>query len=128
MAGGQKGRVGGALLHGHAQHGRSREYRCWLKMRQRCKQNPAYRDRGIVVCEEWQQSFPAFLAHIGPAPSLKHTIDRWPNPEGNYEPGNVRWATMLEQRHNRRRDARVGKPPWTGKRREGFRRGGSHAA
>lgn len=128
MAGGQLGRVGGAVSHGHAMKGvRSREYRCWLSMRLRCRQKPEYRDRGIRVCAEWDSSFEAFLLCVGPSPSSKHTLDRWPNPNGNYEPGNVRWATMLEQRHNRRPDAKVGKP-WLGKARTAMAGSGNPSA
>lgn len=116
MAGGTKGQIGGAVSHGHAMNGRTREYRCWLSMRLRCRQKKHYIERGIKVCAEWDQSFDAFLAYIGPAPSSKHTIDRYPNPAGNYEPGNVRWATMLEQRHNRAPGAKVGRA-WLGKKR-----------
>jgi len=38
---------------------------------------------------------------MGPRPSAKHSVDRYPNGNGNYEPGNVRWATMKEQGRNR---------------------------
>lgn len=116
MSGGQLGRFGGAVSHGHSLGGRSKEYRTWLSMRQRCKQKPHYVRLGITVCAAWQASFEAFLRDVGMAPSEAHTIDRWPNPEGHYEPGNVRWATMLEQRHNRRADSRVGRP-WLGRKR-----------
>jgi hypothetical protein len=59
---------------------------------------------GITVCERWRE-YVNFLADLGRAPSPTHSLDRWPNPDGNYEPGNVRWATAEEQRANRR-DAR----------------------
>lgn len=81
---------------------RPREYSSWSSMIQRCT-NPAFKDwhlyggKGIEVCEEWRKSFAAFFAHIGPRPSVLHSIDRWPNMNGNYEPGNVRWATPKEQ-------------------------------
>lgn len=78
----------------------------WRAMKQRCnnpkhKSFPDYGGRGISVCERWQKSFEAFLADMGPKPSALHTIDRINN-DGNYEPGNVQWATRLVQRHNRR--------------------------
>lgn len=111
MAGGTSGVRGGATVHGHSKAGaRSREFRCWLSMRRRCLQKPEYVNRGITVCARWRDSFTFFIKDMGPAPSDKHTLDRYPDPNGNYEPGNVRWATMLEQRHNRRPDARVGRP------------------
>lgn len=115
MAGGTPGKFGGAVLHGEATRGyRSKEYRAWLGMRRRCRQKAHYTTHGVKVCGRWQESFTAFLADVGRAPSDCHTLDRWPNPSGHYEPGNVRWATMLEQRHNRREGSRVGRP-WLGK-------------
>lgn len=115
MAGGTPGRRGGAVLHGEAVGQRpTKEYQAWMKMRQRCRRHPHYVKYGVTVCERWQHSFSAFLLDVGRAPSPQHSLDRWPNPNGNYEPGNVRWATSVEQRHNRRSDAGVGRPPWTG--------------
>ncbi len=59
-----------------------------------------YGGRGIGICERWLISFANFLADVGRKPSPKHTLDRWPNPDGDYEPGNVRWATQQEQMNN----------------------------
>lgn len=74
----------------------SREYRCWQAMKARCT-NP---NRGNY---RWYGgSFAAFIADVGRAPSNKHTLDRWPDNSGNYEPGNVRWATQSEQIRNAR--------------------------
>lgn len=89
----------------HGAHG-TPEYKCWQGMLKRCF-NPAdrnyhlYGGRGITVCAEWRTDFPAFFAHVGQKPTSKHTIDR-KNSDGNYEPGNVRWATRKEQARNRR--------------------------
>ena len=60
-----------------------------------------YGGRGIIVCERWT-NFENFLSDVGPRQSALHSIDRYPNMNGNYEPGNVRWATPKEQQRNRR--------------------------
>jgi hypothetical protein len=82
------------------------EYNIYLGMVARCRgkrgRDHLYRDRGVVVCARWLGSFEAFLADVGPRPSSKHSIDRYPDPNGNYEPGNVRWATPLQQGANKR--------------------------
>jgi hypothetical protein len=63
-----------------------------------------YMGRGITVCERWrgEHGFANFLADVGPRPSPEHSLDRFPNNDGNYEPGNVRWATPIEQGRNTR--------------------------
>lgn len=95
------------LKHGHTMGPRtSPEYSAYNSMKQRCNnpRNPGYRlygGRGICVSREWQDDFGAFIAHVGRRPSISHSLDRINN-NGNYEPGNVRWATRTEQGMNRR--------------------------
>lgn len=80
---------------------RSREYRIWRGMIARCGSSlPRYGGRGISICEAWRRDFATFLAAMGPAPSAAHSIDRIDN-DGNYEPGNCRWATATEQQGNK---------------------------
>ena len=83
---------------------KSPEHRAWVHMKQRCtnpnkREWPHYGGRGIKVCDEWMVSFTAFYEHLGPRPSDKHSVDRI-DVNGNYEPGNVRWATQQEQIDN----------------------------
>lgn len=68
-----------------------------------CKEYKWYGARGIKMCPEWMSSFVRFYAYVGDPPSDKHSIDRIDN-AGDYQPGNVLWATMEEQANNTRRN------------------------
>ena len=94
-----------------AKHRGSRErlYAVWDNMRRRCSDPKVvgyhrYGGRGISVHESWQKDYGAFrsyiLSELGDRPTPKHTLDRI-EPDGNYEPGNLRWATQKEQMANR---------------------------
>ena len=82
------------------------EYIIWNGMLARClnPQNPNYHRygaRGIKVCDRWREDFVHFISDMGRRPSSQHTLDRINN-DGDYTPGNCRWATMKDQCRNRR--------------------------
>lgn len=92
----------------HGMYG-SPEYNAWRSAKQRVTNpnNPRYSSyggRAIIVAAEWIDDFAAFFAHIGPRP-VGTSLDRIDN-DGNYEPGNVRWATRSVQQSNQRRQRR----------------------
>ena len=87
----------------------SPEYRVWRAMKSRCfnQRAPAWKNyggRGITVCERWLK-YEHFRADMGPRPAGT-SIDRINN-DGNYEPGNCRWATRAQQNNNTRRSRRT---------------------
>ena len=93
-------------------HGRrnTREYRQWQGAKGRCfnessRDFPRYGGRGISMCPLWAGSFAAFFADMGECPAGL-SLDRI-NVNGNYEPGNCRWATPYEQAVNRRNTVRT---------------------
>jgi len=94
----------------HGQAGRATpEYRAWKAMIQRCSNSKlygyhCYGGRGIKVCEAWAKSFLRFWEHVGDRPSAEHSLDRYPDKNGDYEPGNVRWATQKQQCGNLRKN------------------------
>jgi hypothetical protein len=102
--------------HGFTKGGRGNvkwtpEYRAWVGMKGRCFNEKYVKysywgGRGITVCDKWKDDFPAFLADMGGRPGPGYSIDRIDN-NGNYEPGNCRWADAKTQRNNRRDSQKV---------------------
>lgn len=93
-------------------HGRSKDplYKLWLRINRRCHDPSAhnyrwYGARGIKVWEPWRHDAGLFIdwieQNLGPRPSPEHSINRIDN-DGDYEPGNLDWATALQQARNRR--------------------------
>jgi len=106
-----------AVTHGLTRKGapHSKILRAWHSMQERCHnpKNHAYKNyggRGIVVCTRWRfgenglSGFECFRMDIGNPPTKEHSMDRFPDKNGNYEPGNVRWATWVEQARNTRKN------------------------
>lgn len=94
-------------------HGKSKDpaYSVWSAMKARCHRKTCsryedYGARGIFVYTGWRKSFTAFLAYVGPRPSLHHTIERIDVNRG-YEPGNVCWILATDQAKNTRRTIKV---------------------
>lgn len=108
---GRERRLAARTTHGNAStRHRTPTYSSWAKMLGRVRATSGtyfqyYGSRGITVCERWLK-FENFLADMGPRPPGR-TLDRYPDNDGNYEPGNCRWATKSQQRCNQR--TRAGK-------------------
>lgn len=80
-------------------------YKTWLNVRRRCREvgYPSYARygaRGIDMHQPWYESVEQFVKDVGQPPTLDHSLDRIDNSKG-YFPGNVRWATNLEQANNK---------------------------
>lgn len=78
---------------------------CFQSMHKRCKDETEgyykwYKDKGVSVCERWRK-FENFYNDMNESWFLGAQLDRYPNKNGNYEPGNVRWATIKEQQRNK---------------------------
>ena len=97
--------VSAAQARKHGMHD-TPEYQAWISMKSRCYGRSdgsydSYGGRGIEVVEEWRDDFTAFYEDVGPRPSPDHSLDRI-DPDGDYEPGNVRWADPTTQARNTR--------------------------
>jgi hypothetical protein len=95
------------VVHGEASP-RTPEYKTWCSMRERCfnTKHPKYTlygGRGISVCKKWKQGYLNFLSDMGRRPGKGYSLDRINNDRG-YMPSNCRWATVLEQNKNRRKN------------------------
>jgi hypothetical protein len=91
---------------------RTPEYIAWVNMIQRCENRALsgyhlYGAAGVRISARWRANFSNFLADMGPRPSRDHSLDRHPDPFGNYEPCNCRWASETEQQRNRRNNRKV---------------------
>lgn len=105
-----KERMKNRATHGHTRNlSRPIEYVIWDGMKRRCRDQDSsrYGGRGIKVCNRWltgengKTGFECFLDDMGSRPSSEHSIDRYPDNDGNYEPSNCRWATDEEQGRNK---------------------------
>lgn len=96
---------GKAIIHGETRDGkRSPEYVAYHAAKARCTNihRPDYHRYGGRGIEFLFTSLGQFLLTVGRRPSAQHSLDRYPDQNGHYQPGNVRWATPTEQSRNRR--------------------------
>lgn len=99
------------LIHGMV---RTKDYYRWTEIKKRCqnpncKNYPNYGGRGIKVCDEWCQDFQSYYDYVSKLPHYGeegYSLDRINN-DGDYEPGNVRWATRTMQARNKQDTVRV---------------------
>lgn len=99
--------IGGAnKTHGHSIGKKTTKvYKLWLGIKDRCY-NPnsefyhLYGGKGVNFYEPWRNDFQTFYDAVGEPPTKKHSFDKYPNNDGNYEPGNWRWATQTQQMRN----------------------------
>lgn len=103
-----------STTHGESGSGdksrQSPEYQAWSRMKERvgadsAKYRRLYADRGITMCDRWR-SFENFVEDMGRRPSPGLQLDRIDNERG-YEPGNVRWATSIQQQRNKRQNIQL---------------------
>lgn len=102
--------IGESVIQRNTTHGMTGtpEHNTWEGMINRCynvknKKYPLYGGRGIKVCDRWLV-FENFFEDMGLRPSSDHSLDRFPNQNGNYEKSNCRWATDFEQNANTSRN------------------------
>lgn len=97
------------ITHGDSIGKPTPEYRAWLSIKERCLNDKSksfkdYGGRGIKIFDGWVNDFNSFIGYIGRRPSPKHSVDRYPDNNGHYEPGNIRWATQKQQCNNQRKN------------------------
>jgi hypothetical protein len=88
-----------------------RAFKAWWSAKQRCynpnnKAFKYYGSLGISMFPGWVEDFPDFLNYMGDPPTGL-SLDRFPDPSGNYEPGNLRWATPEQQSRNQRKNHKI---------------------
>lgn len=98
--------INSSITHGMAK--KNSEYSIWEGMKKRCsnpncKSYSGYGAKNVKVCDRWlgEDGFSNFYNDMGPKPTETHSLDRYPNKKGNYEPSNCRWATPLQQAGNK---------------------------